>query len=41
MNFEAIKNVEDLEEVSKEAIWQNFEKLVAFIFEGIIDYRLN
>lgn len=33
MDFEEIKNVADLEEVSRDAIWQNFEKLVAFIFE--------
>ncbi len=33
MNFEDIKDIEDLEKVSKEIIWQNFEKLVAFIFE--------
>jgi len=32
-DFGAIKNIEDLEKVSKDAIWQNFEKLVAFIFE--------
>ncbi len=33
MNFEDIRNVEDLEMVSEEVIWQNFEKLAAFIFE--------
>lgn len=33
MNFENIKTIEDLEKVSKEIIWQNFERLVAFIFE--------
>jgi Holliday junction resolvase len=33
MNFEDIKSIEDLEKVSKEAIWQNFERLAAFIFE--------
>lgn len=33
MNFEEIRNITDLEEVSKDAIWQNFEKLVGFIFE--------
>jgi protease II len=33
MNFEEIKSVEDLEKVSKEIIWQNFERLAAFIFE--------
>lgn len=33
MNFEDIKNIDDLEEVSKEIVWQNFERLAAFIFE--------
>jgi hypothetical protein len=33
MNFEGIKSVEDLERVSVETIWQNFERLAAFIFE--------
>ncbi|MCK9566623.1 MAG: restriction endonuclease [Methanothrix sp.] len=33
MNFEDIKNHEDLQKVSKEVVWQNFERLVAFIFE--------
>jgi protease II len=33
MNFEDIKNHEDLQKVSKEVIWQNFERLTAFIFE--------
>lgn len=33
LNFEEIMNAETLEEVSKEVIWQNFEKLTAFIFE--------
>lgn len=33
MDFEAIKTIEDLESVSRDAIWQNFERLVAFIFE--------
>lgn len=33
MDFEAIKNAEDLHRTSKEVIWQNFERLVAFIFE--------
>ncbi len=33
MNFESIKSIGDLEEVSNETIWQNFERLVAFIFE--------
>ena len=33
MNFEDIRNVDDLETVSEEVIWQNFERLAAFIFE--------
>ncbi len=33
MNFEDIKNHKDLQKVSKEVIWQNFERLTAFIFE--------
>ena len=33
INFSSIKNMEDLEKVSKEIIWQNFEKLTAFVFE--------
>jgi protease II len=33
MNFEDIKNIEDLQKVSEEVIWQNFERLTAFIFE--------
>jgi len=33
LNFEDIKNAGRLEEVSKEVVWQNFEKLTAFIFE--------
>jgi len=33
MNFEDIKNVEDLQKVSNEVVWQNFERLAAFIFE--------
>jgi protease II len=32
MIFEDIKNIEDLQEVSKEVAWQHFEKLAAFIF---------
>jgi membrane protein required for beta-lactamase induction len=32
MNFEDIKNHEDLQKVSKEVVWQNFERLTAFIF---------
>lgn len=33
MNFENIKSIEALEKVSKEIVWQNFERLAAFIFE--------
>jgi hypothetical protein len=33
MNFEDIKNAGDLQKVSKEVAWQNFERLTAFIFE--------
>ena len=33
MNFEDIESIEDLETVSGEVIWQNFERLTAFIFE--------
>ncbi len=31
--FEAIKSIADLQKVSDEVVWQNFERLVAFIFE--------
>jgi hypothetical protein len=40
MNFENINSIEDLEQVSKEAIWQNFERLVGFIFE-MNDFQVN
>ena len=33
MNFEDIKNIEDLDWVSREVVWQNFERLVGFVFE--------
>jgi hypothetical protein len=33
MNFDGIDSIEDLETVSKEVVWQNFERLAAFIFE--------
>jgi hypothetical protein len=33
MNFEDIKSIEDLQQVSIEVVWQNFERLAAFIFE--------
>ncbi len=33
MNFEDIKSAGDLQRVSKEVVWQNFERLAAFIFE--------
>jgi hypothetical protein len=32
-NFKPVKSIEDLDEVSKGVVWQNFEKLAAFIFE--------
>jgi hypothetical protein len=33
MNFEDIETIDDLERVSVESAWQNFERLAAFIFE--------
>lgn len=33
MNFEDIQSIDDLETVSEEAVWQNFECLTGFIFE--------
>jgi hypothetical protein len=33
MNFEDIESIDDLETVSVESVWQNFERLTAFIFE--------
>lgn len=33
MMFENIKNADDLKQVSREERWQNFERLVAFVFE--------
>jgi hypothetical protein len=33
MNFEDIHSIEDLAIVSEEVVWQNFERLAAFIFE--------
>jgi hypothetical protein len=33
MNFEDIDSINDLETVSEESVWQNFERLAAFIFE--------
>ncbi len=33
INFSSIKDMDNLEEVAKEIVWQNFEKLTAFIFE--------
>lgn len=32
-HFEEIKCIEDLQRVSAEVVWQNFERLTAFIFE--------
>jgi protease II len=40
MNLDDIKTIEDLEQVSKEAVWQNFEVLVGFIFEAN-DFQVN
>ena len=40
MNLEDINTVEDLERVSEEAVWQNFERLVGFIFE-VNDFQVN
>jgi protease II len=33
MDFEDIKSIQDLQRVSRENVWQNFERLAAFIFE--------
>jgi protease II len=33
MDFEDIKSIQDLQMVSRENVWQNFERLAAFIFE--------
>jgi hypothetical protein len=33
MNFEDIDSIDDLETVSEAVVWQNFERLAAFIFE--------
>jgi protease II len=33
MNFGDIQSIEDLAVVSEEVVWQNFERLAAFIFE--------
>lgn len=33
MDFEDIESIEDLENVSEESAWQNFERLAGFIFE--------
>jgi hypothetical protein len=40
MSFEDIKTIDDLERVSKEVVWQNFEVLVGFIFEAN-DFQVN
>ena len=40
MNFEDIRSIEDLLVVSEEVIWQNFERLAAFIFEKN-NFRVN
>jgi hypothetical protein len=39
MNFEDIESIGDLEIVSEESLWKNFERLVAFIFEKN-DFRI-
>jgi protease II len=39
MKFEDITGIGDLEEVSETVVWQNFERLAAFIFEKN-DYRV-
>lgn len=33
VEFSDIKSISDLDKASKEVVWQNFEKLVGFIFE--------
>ncbi|MEI6293145.1 MAG: restriction endonuclease [Methanomicrobiales archaeon] len=33
MNFEDITCIDDLETISEESVWQNFERLTAYIFE--------
>jgi hypothetical protein len=33
MNFDDIDSIDDLEAVSEEGVWQNFERLTGFIFE--------
>jgi len=33
MIFKDIKNIADLQKVSKEVAWQHFEELAAFVFE--------
>jgi hypothetical protein len=33
MNFEDIQDIDGLEIISKEVVWQNFERLVAFMLE--------
>jgi hypothetical protein len=40
MNFEDIQSIEDLGVVSEEVVWQNFERLAAFIFEKN-NFRVN
>src|SRR4030042_4897247 len=40
MNFEGVESIGDLEIVSEESLWQNFERLAAFIFEKN-DFRTN
>lgn len=33
VDFKNIKSIQELEQVSQEAVWQNFERLVGFVFE--------
>jgi len=40
MNFEDIHSIEDLAMVSEEVVWQNFERLAAFILEKN-NFRVN
>jgi hypothetical protein len=40
--FEDIKGIEDLQRVSREAVWQNFERLTAFVFaENDFSVKIN
>jgi len=40
--FEDIRGIEDLQRVSREAVWQNFERLTAFVFaENDFSVKIN